>query len=94
MMNTTTPALETLSDNHAVLDLQAYWKAIRLCEPLPTFAQINKAGLPDRRAVRYLGSDKQAHIINSPLSPAFYEEAHAVDRLIVMDIRRRAACDL
>lgn len=85
------PALETLSYNHAVLDLQAYWKAIRLNEPIPTFAQVNKAGLPDRRAVRYLGADKQAHVLNSPLSPAFYEEAHGVDRLIVIDIRRRAS---
>lgn len=88
-MTNTMPALVETSYGHAVLDLKQYWNAIALGLPLPTFAQINKAGLPDRRAVKFLGFDKQAHILNSPLSPEFYEEAHAVDRLIVEDIRRR-----
>jgi len=48
----------------------------------------------DRRAIKFLGSGKQAHILNSPLSPTFYEEAHGVDQLIVEDIRRRAALDV
>jgi len=94
MMTDKMPTLETLSYNHAVLDLRGYWQAIREGLPIPTFGQINKSGLPDRRAVRSLGSDKQVHVVNSPLSPEFYEEAHAVDRLIVMDIRRRASLDL
>lgn len=90
MMTTKVPALETLSYDHAVLDLQAYWNAIRLDQPIPTFVQLNKNGTPDRRAVRFLGSDKRAHILNSPLSPEFYEEAHGVDRWIVADLRKRA----
>jgi hypothetical protein len=92
-MKSKAPDLETLSWDHRVLDLRAYWIAFENSTPLPTFSLINKTGEP-RAKMRYLGEDKQAHIINSPLSPAFYEEAHGVDRLIVRDIRRRAACDL
>ncbi|MEG8051553.1 hypothetical protein QP178_17405 [Sphingomonas aurantiaca] len=93
-MTSTMPAPVETSYGHAVLDLKQYWTAIAEELPLPTFAQINNAGLPDRRAVKFLGSDKQADILNSPLSSTFYEAAQGVDQLIVEDIRRRAALDV
>ncbi|WP_156348275.1 hypothetical protein [Sphingomonas sp. Leaf34] len=89
-MTTYSSPPENLSSNHTVLDLRTYWAAIRDGEPLPLFAQPNVSGLPDRRAIRYLKADKQAHIVSSPLSAKFYEQAHRVDRLIVRDVRRRA----
>lgn len=87
------PALETTSYNHAILDLRAYWLAIRMEQPLPTFTPLNISGQPDRRAIRFLNQDKQTHIVSSPLSEEFYEQAHRVDRLIVRDVRCRAPMD-
>lgn len=83
-------APENLSTNLTILDLRAYWAAIRLGTPLPTFTRPNSSGTPSRLHARHLKGSKVDHIVRSPLSPEFYEEAHGVDRLIVRDVRRRA----
>jgi hypothetical protein len=87
------PAPENLSTNHAILDLSAYWTAIRQGNPLPTFTRPNGSGTPSRLHARHLKASKVSHIVSSPLSPEFYEEAHGVDRLIVIDVRRRASSE-
>ena len=79
----------SLSRDHRILDLRAYWDALARGGPVPLFVLLKSNGTPDQRSTQYLTADRVQHVVTSPLSEEFYEHAHGVDALIVKDLRRR-----
>lgn len=79
-------AKASLSRNHTMLDLRAYWDAKAVGAALPCFRSLNAKGIPVAR-VRLLSLEDQAAIRSSDEAVEVLAKRYSIDPLIVVDIR-------